>query len=281
VDFFRVVEVFPPLFPLRGEVHEALGLEDKMERFVEDIRAVRDLGDLFLVANLKDPSLLKLSTVEAAFLLQDRIRVRAAPVLVVRDMNRLQFLSTAVTAIYFELDSLMVAWGDSYPASTKVTNVRDFPSLGRALHEVNSIRRQARSPIRLLAPVDLNRLRTPKGIAQAKERLRAGADFLLAQPPTTDATDVFDSHAALLKAAGLEDRVLLNVFPFTDGADMKECEDKFGWRLPRGIHEAATAGSEKLRKTNREVVARLRDEGFPGVYLSTRGSPSVAATLFE
>jgi 5,10-methylenetetrahydrofolate reductase len=279
VGFFRVVEVFPPMFPFREDDREPLALDEKVERFVEDVRGARDFGDLFLVANVKDPELLKLSSVEAAFILQDRTRVRAAPALVVRDMNRLQFLSTVVTAISFELDSLLVVWGDSYPASAKATNVRDFSSLGRALHEVNSIRRKARSPMRLLAPVDLNRLDSPKGKAQAEERLRAGAQYLLAQPPTTDAEEAFDTHSALLKKSGMSDRILLNIFPFRDERDVTECERNFGWRLPKGLHQAAAAGGDSLVSSEREVVRRLREEGFPGVYLSTRGAPSIATKL--
>jgi hypothetical protein len=279
VGFLRVTEVFPPLFPRGNHVQAPLDLERELERFVEDVRDIREFGDLFLVANVKNPELLKVSTVEAAFLLQDRIRIKAAPVLVVRDMNRLQFLSTVVTALSFELDSLMIAWGDAYPASAKATNVRDFSSLGRAMHEANSIRRQARSSIRLLAPIDLTRLRSPRGVAQAKERLRAGAEFLLAQPPTTDAGAAFDLHSRTIEKAGLKERVLLNVFPFKDTIDVQDCERRFGWSLPRSLRETASRGESFLVESERDVIERLEQEGFPGVYLSTRGTPSVAARL--
>ncbi len=267
------------MFPLQEGSSAPLDLEEKVGRFVEDVRGVREFGDLFLVANVKNPELLKISTVEAAFMLQDRLRVRAAPVVVVRDMNRLQFLSTVVTALSFELDSLMVAWGDAYPPSAKATNVRDFSSLGRALHEVSAIRRQTRSRIRLLAPIDVNALRRRSGIALAKERLRAGAEYLLAQPPTTDQEETFDRHAKVLEDSGMKDRVLLNVFPFRDLGDVVECEKNFGWKLPVALHKAAAEGRAALLETEKEVAGRLRTEGFPGVYLSTRGSAAIAASL--
>lgn len=279
--FLRVVEVFPPLFPFYEGAHEPFGLEDKIEGFVEGVRRIRDRGDLFLVANNKRPELLKLSTVEAAYILQDRLKVKAAPVIVARDMNRLQFLSTVVTVLAFGLDSAMIAWGDAYPASARVTNVRDFPSLGDALREVASIRRQASSAIRLLAPVDLNRLSNPRGVAQAKERLRAGADLLLAQPPTTDAESTFDGHSSTLEKSGLKDRVLLNVFPFRSRKDVEECEKFFGWRLPRSLHPRAENGKSSLAEVERAIVRRLRADGFPGVYLSTRGDPSAAETILS
>ena len=256
-------------------------LDEKLDRFVEDVRGIRAFGDLFLVANVKNPDLLKVSTIEAAFVLQDRIRVRAAPVLVVRDMNRLQFLSSVVTALSFELDSLMVAWGDRYPPSARATNVRDFASLGSALHEVSSVRRKARSAIRLLAPIDLTRLANAKGVAQAKERLRAGATFLLAQPPTTDADEVFEKHSRALERAGLKDHVLLNVFPFRDQKDVDDSEKYFGWKLPPSLRAAASKGESALVDVEREVLSRMREEGFPGVYLTTRGNPSVAARLLR
>jgi len=279
VGFLRVVEVFPPLFPVGSADNAPLELEQKLDRFVEDVRGVRDFGDLFLVANVKDPDLLKVSTIEAAFVLQDRIRVRAAPVLVVRDMNRLQFLSSVVTALSFELDSLMVAWGDRYPSSARATNVRDFASLGSALHEVSSVRRKARSPMRLLAPIDLTRLGTSQGVALAKERLRAGATYLLAQPPTTDADEVFDKHSRALEKAGLKGSVLLNVFPFRDQKDVGYSEKYFGWKLPPSLHGVASKGEVALLDLEKEVVRRMREEGFPGIYLTTRGNPSVAERL--
>ncbi len=276
-----MVEVFPPLFPLREGARAPIGLEREMESFVEGVSRVREFGDLFLVANVKKPELLKLSTVEAAYILQDRLKVKAAPVIVARDMNRLQFLSTVVTALSFELDSAMIAWGDRYPASARITNVRDFSSLGAAIQEVASIRRQAGSPIRLLAPIDLGRLSSPRGVTQAKERLRAGADFLLAQPPTTDPESTFDAHLSALERSGLKNRVLLNVFPFRDRKDVERCEKYFGWNLPKRLYAAAADGEPALLELERAIVHRIRADGFPGVYLATRGNPGVAESLLS
>ncbi|MDA4119308.1 MAG: hypothetical protein OK436_01855, partial [Thaumarchaeota archaeon] len=169
----------------------SIGLEDKTERFVEEVRSIRDLADVFLVASLKDPQTLKLSTTEAARLLQDRLRVETAPVIVVRDMNKPLFLSTVLTGMSLDFGSMMLAWGDKYPPNAGATNIRDFSNLGEAIAEASSMRRRARAPTRFFAPVDISRLGQEEGDALAKSRLRAGADYLLAQPPSLD-SDTLD-----------------------------------------------------------------------------------------
>jgi hypothetical protein len=77
----------------------------------------------------------------------------------------------------------------------------------------------------------------------------------------------------------MSDRILLNVFPFRDERDVAECERNFGWRLSKKLHRTAAAGGDSLVRSEREVVRRLREEGYPGVYLSTRGAPSIASKL--
>ena len=110
-------------------------------------------------------------------------------------------------------------------------------------------------------------------------RLRAGADMLLAQPPTTDAEETFDRHASTVRKAGLEGRVILSVFPFKGERDVRLYERKFGWALPKALHRAAARGEGHLLETGREVVRRLRSEKQPGVYAITRGDPAVAERL--
>jgi 5,10-methylenetetrahydrofolate reductase len=278
--FLRVVEVFPPLFPISHKENGSIGLEEKTERFVEEVRSIRDLADVFLVASLKNPEILKLSTSEAARLLQDRLRVQAAPVIVVRDMNRLQFLSTVLTGISLDFGSMMFAWGDNYPASAGATNVRDFSNLGEAIGEAGSIRNRARASTRFFAPVDVDRLGQEKGEALAKSRLIAGADYLLAQPPCFD-SDTLDRLVSGLEKSGIKDKVLLNVFPFKDSKDLDYCEKYFGWKFPKHFRELAVSGESALLREERDVVRRLRNEGFPGLYVSTRGNPSVARSLLS
>ncbi len=278
--FLRVVEVFPPVFPSDRGARGPIPLEERMEMFVEEVRGIRQYADLVMVANIKDPGLVKLSTLEAALLLQDRLRVEAVPVVVVRDVNRLQFLSTVLTAMASGLSSIMLAWGDRYPRSARATNVHDFGSLAEAIRESSKLRARLRSPARFLAPVDLTRLRGSAGVALAQGRVRAGADLLLAQPPTT-AVQALEAHASLLRSAGLADSTLLSVFPFRDSADVRTCEKKFGWRLPRSLHEAAQGGESSLLEVEREVIRGLRAGGYPGVYVSTRGTPAVAARLLS
>ncbi len=277
----KVIEVFPPLFPSSAIERGHLDLGAKVERFVEEARSLRALADVILVADVKNQDFLKFSTLEASAILKERLGVQAAPVIVARDMNRQRFLSTILTGLGLGLSSMMIVWGDRYPVGSGSTNVRDFRSLADAIRRASRIGKMARSPLLLFAPVDLNSLSSQEGMERARERLRAGADYLLAQPPTTDPGATFDTHSSLLGASGLKDKVLPNVFPFRSAKDVRECERYFGWRLPRALHEDAARGEAVLFEAERAVVRRLKREGFPGVYLSTRGTPSVARMLLS
>jgi len=280
MGFLRVVEVFPPLFPSSRRKEDRIDFEHSLERFLDDARRVRAYADVLLVADVKNTNLLKFSALEAAALLKERLRVEVAPVLVSRDFNRPRLLSIVLTGLSLELDYLMFAWGDAYPAAFGATNVRDFQSLAEVLREAALLRRRARAATRFLAPVNVHRLANPGAIRRARERLREGADYLLAQPPTTD-MEALDRHAKLLRGAKLKDRVLLNVFPFRDLKDVRECEAYFGWRLPESLRGIARKGERALVEAEREVVRALRDQGFPGVYLNTRGSPAIAERLLS
>ena len=97
--FLRVVEVFPPSFSIPAARGEPINLRERLVSFVEEVDAIRRVADIILVADVKDFRLLKVSSIEAAVLLQDRLDVTAAPVLVIRDLNRLRFLSTVLTGI--------------------------------------------------------------------------------------------------------------------------------------------------------------------------------------
>jgi hypothetical protein len=275
--FLRVVEVFPPFFPRKGKVD----VDGGIDRFLEEVREVRDLADVLLVANLKTPGVVQVSPVETAAMLQELLRVDAAPVVVLRDGNRRQFLSAVLTALSLDLASIMVARGDDLPASERSSNVRDYATLAEAIGEAAALRRRAGSDLKIFAPMDLERLGKPGGRAVGRRRLAAGAALLLSQPPTTDPGATYDKHMGLLRGTPLQDQVLLNVFPFRDAKDVRRCERYFGWKLPERVHLAARGGRESLDSLARGVVARLRDEGAPGVYLSTRGSPAVAKTLLN
>ena len=278
MGFLRVVEVFPPLFPSSRRKEDHIDFEHSLERFLDCVRSVRTHADVILIADVKNTKLLKFSALEAAALLKERLRVEVAPVLVARDSNRPRFLSSVLTGMSMALDYLMFAWGDVYPSAARATNVRDFRSLAEALREADLVRTRARAATRFFAPVNVEGLATPGEVVRARGRLRAGADYLLAQPPTAD-VEALDRHANLLLQAKLKDRVLLNVFPFRDLKDVMECETYFGWRLPESLHRTAERGGRALLEAEREVVVALRDRGFPGVYLNTRGTPAVAERL--
>jgi len=275
MGFLRVVEIFPPLFPDSARRGGRVDLKHGIERFVEQALTVRQFADVILVADVKNPKLLELPTIEAAAMLKERAGLDAAPVLVVRDFNRRQFLSSVLTCLSLELGHMMFAWGDDYPPRSGATNVRDFETLAQSIREAALLRKRAAAPTRFLAPVNVGLLSSSEEVARARGRLRAGAEYLLAQPPTTD-PDTLGRHEALIRGARLRDRVLLNVFPFRDLADVRECEAYFGWSLPDSLHGIAAKGQRALFDAEKDVVARIRRRGLPGVYLNTRGTPRIA-----
>jgi 5,10-methylenetetrahydrofolate reductase len=276
VAFQRIIEVFPPMFPGSGK--DPIDLEGKVAKLVAEMWNIKSLFDLTLVANVKNPVKVKLSTIISASLLQSNLRINAVPSIVARDENRLQLASSVLTAIELGLHGMMLVWGDRYPAEAHATNVRDYHSLAEVIREAAGLRRRAGSDIRILAPVDLRLLRNKSGIELARSRLRAGAQFLLAQPPTTDAATL-DVHLSRLETTGLKKRVMLNVFPFRDGEDVRHCEEYFGWKLPKALHTLATRGRNALLDEARDVQERIRAAGLPGVYVSTRGTPAVAKDI--
>ena len=280
MGFLRVVEVFPPFFPLGSRVSEGINIREKTELLLEAARSIRGLADVILVADVKNPKLLKLSTIETARILKEHLRVEAAPVIVLRGANRQKFLSEVLTGITSGLGWMMIAWGDDYPGKGPA-NVRDFSSLSSAIREASSLRARTRTSTRFFAPVNVDRLASRKGMSLAKKRLRAGAEYLLAQPPTSDAEETFERHLSLLEGAGLKSRVLLNVFPFWDAKDVTACEKYFGWKLPRTLHRTADRGNAPLLESERAVIRRIREEGLPGVYVNSRGVPGTAERLLS
>jgi 5,10-methylenetetrahydrofolate reductase len=280
MGFVCVVELFPPLFPYSQRKESQIDFEQGIRRFIDQARSVGGIADIILIADVKDPNLLKLSAVEAAVLLKERAGIDAAPVLVLRDSNRKTFLSSVLTCFSLELGHLMFAWGDDYLPRSGSSNVRDFTSLAQSIGEAAQLRRRARMRTKFLAPVNVERLSSKGEGARARDRLRAGAEYLLAQPPTTD-LKTLERHGTLLRETKLWDRVLLNVFPFKDSEDVRECEAYFGWRLPKSLRDTAEKGHRALFEAEREVVGALRDQRFAGIYLNTRGTPGLAKQLLS
>lgn len=279
--FTSIVEVFPPSFSSDETKEPMIGLRQKTRDFVERVKRLQRIADAILVADVKDTGRLKLSAVHSAALLKDMSGVDAIPVITARDSNRPAVLSSVVTALSMGLTSLMLVWGDRYAVSDRAKNVYDFTSLSEVLRQARDLSSRANTECRLLAPVDLSLLNTERGLRLAKERLRSGADLLLAQPPTTDAEATLPKHRKLIARAGLDDRVLLNVFPFRDAADVEGCRKKFGWDLPEKLDRIARGGEKALLKEAREVSAGIRSGGLAGVYVSTRGRPEHARFILD
>lgn len=279
MKFLRVVEVLPPTFPSAKGPPGSINLTGSVTGLVKSIAAIRGCSDLILVADVKNPDVLKLSSIHVASVIQRRAGVKAAPVITVRDSNRPHLRSTILTAFVLGLDSLMLVWGDRYPASAGVSNVYDYDDLTDTIADASRVAKRAGVKARILTPVTLTSLASEKGVARAKSRLDAGADFLLAQPPTTDSGATFEYHLGLLESSGLRSRVLLNTFPFRDSQDVRDCELYFGWKLPRRVHELAMSGRRSLLAEARAVAWKIRESGLPGVYVSTRGRPILARTV--
>lgn len=258
-----------------------IALDAAFDAFVEGVKETARYSDLTLVASVKDPALVRFDPVHAAVMLRERLQIDVAPVVVSRDQNRPQLLSSVLAGMQRGLTSVMLAWGDDLPASSGASNVRDIVSLSDAISDVSKLAARAGRSMRVLAPVDLSRLARPRGASVASGRIGAGAELLLAQPPTTDPGETFDSHAALIDRAGLNGKVLPGVFPFKDRDDVRRYEGLFGWSLPARVHDSAASGRRGMVELERQVVGRLKDEGFPGVYFATRGAPETAREVLS
>ena len=76
-------------------------------------------------------------------------------------------------------------------------------------------------------------------------------------------------------------KVLLNAFPFRNKEDVDACRAKFGWNIPAVVDKLAGEGEARLLKESKLVVEKLRENGLPGVYVSTRGRPELARFILE
>ncbi len=68
--FLRVVEVFPPLFPFKGK-KSSIDLEKSLDDLLEAVGDIRRYADLILVVTVKNPELLKVSSVRTAAAIQE------------------------------------------------------------------------------------------------------------------------------------------------------------------------------------------------------------------
>lgn len=279
-SFTSIVEIFPPVFSVSEEVEPSIGLRQKTRDFVERVGRIKHLADSFLVADVKDPTRMKLPTVLSASILRERAGVDAIPVITARDSNRVAIVSSLLSAFAYGLTSVMLVWGDSYDGQGP-KNVYDFRSLSDAIELARDLARRCGISCRFLAPVNIHTLGTKRGLALARGRLASGADMLLAQPPTTDSVSALQEHAGLLTKAGLDERVLLNVFPFRDLEDIETCRRKFGWKLPRRLDSIGRRGESALLLEAKRVADAIERLGLPGVYVTTRGRPEVARFILD
>jgi 5,10-methylenetetrahydrofolate reductase len=278
--FTSIVEVFPPVFSADEGLEPSIGLRQKTRDFVERVRRIQALADSFLLADVKDVTRMRLPTVLSASILREQTGVDAIPVITARDSNKPAVTSSLLSAFSLGLTSIMLVWGDRYEDEGP-KNVYDFRSLAELIRLARRLAERSGSKCRFLAPVDLSALGSVKGIRLAKERLASGADMLLAQPPTTDSVSALPRHARLVEKAGLEGRVLLNIFPFRDIKDIASCRIKFGWELPTRLDSIGRGGERALLSEAKKVAEAIERRGMPGVYVTTRGRPEVARFILD
>jgi 5,10-methylenetetrahydrofolate reductase len=280
--FTTVVEIFPPNFNAETAKEPLLGLRQKTRDIVTRVKKVQDLADCVLVADMKDIGRLKLSSIYTAALLKQELDTEVIPVIAARDGNRSAVRTLFLSALSYGLDSVMLVWGDKYNEGEGSRNVYDYPSLSVVIKEMRELADRADVKATILAPINVASLGTAKGDEIAASRIRSGTDCLLAQPPTSDASETLPQQLKVLEEKKLRQRVLLNVFPFRDKEDIAFCRKRFNWNIPVALERMAEEGGEaRLLKESRLVVERMRSERLPGVYVSTRGRPELARFILD
>lgn len=272
MHFLRLAEVFPPAI---GAGRHAVGRG--MNSFTEGVRKVSASADAFLVPDVKGSSPTRASPLASAAVLRDRCAVEVVPMIVARDVNRPALLSSVLASLVLGMDSVALMWGDPYRRGAR-SNVYDFDSLASAIAAARGLMGRAGVHGRIFAPVNVEKLRRAAEVDRARKRLEAGADWLLAQPPSGD-LGVLRSHASLLDSAGLAGKVLLNVFPLRGAADLERCRLRFGWTPPPSLARTARRGRSALLGEARAVARGIRAAGLPGAYVSTRGDPALLPVL--
>jgi 5,10-methylenetetrahydrofolate reductase len=279
--FTRLLEVFPPNFSIEVAREPLIGIKQKMRDMVTRVRKIEDLADAILVADMKDTGRLQLASIYTAAVLKDELGAEVIPVIPTRDMNRKAIRTMFLTCLSLGLESVSLVWGDPYAEGEGSKNVYDFRTLADAIADARQLADRADIPATLLSPVDIPALASKRGLGLAKNRLNSGADLLLAQPPTSDLARTLDKHVDLLKKHGLEKKVLHNIFPFRDKADIDSCRARFGWSLPPELDVISKEGEPRLLREARNVVEALEAENLAGVYVSTRGKPELARYILD
>lgn len=279
--FTRLIEVFPPNFSVEAAREPLIGIKQKMRDMVTRVQKIEGLADAIIVADMKDTARLQLGSVYTAAVLKEELGAEVIPVIPTRDMNKKAIRTMFLTCLSLGLESVSLVWGDPYAEGDGSKNVYDFRSLADAVAEARGLADRADVQATLMAPVDITALASARGVKLATSRLSSGADCLLAQPPTSDISRTLARHTALLKKHRLESKVLHNIFPFRNKADIDACRVRFGWDLPKELDDIAQAGEPSLLREARGVVEALEAQKSAGVYVSTRGKPELARYILD
>lgn len=273
--FISIVEVFPPSFNLDPNIEPNFGVKQKIKDFRERVRKILPYADAILLADVKDVSKVKISTIYAAQHLKQELGVDVIPVITARDLNSVAIRTSVITAISQGIEAIMFVWGDKYNHG-EAKNVYDYPRLASMIKDAIEISKRAGIDLTVFAPINLSSLSKGQSMDMILDRLKCGASLLLAQPPTTDSISTLNEHIKIIKEHKLNGKVLLNIFPFRDKDDIVSIRKKFGWSLPKQLDEIATGGEPSLLKEAKKVADMIRESGLPGIYVSTRGKPELA-----
>jgi 5,10-methylenetetrahydrofolate reductase len=279
--FTRLIEVFPPNFSAETAKEPLIGIKQKLRDMVTRVQKIEGLADAIIVADMKDTGRLQLASVYTAAVLKEELGAEVIPVIPTRDMNKKAIRTTFLTCLSLGLESVSLVWGDRYADGEGAKNVYEFRSLAEAVSDARQLADRSDVQATLLSPVNITALSSAKGLRLASTRLSSGADCLLGQPPTADLSTTLGRHTALLKQHGLDKKVLHNIFPFRNEADIQACRARFGWALPKELDALAKEGEPRLLKEARGVVDALQADKQAGVYVSTRGKPELARYILD
>jgi 5,10-methylenetetrahydrofolate reductase len=271
--FLRVVEVFPP-----GAAGGPSGVGELVsaQKWVSEVWKVVPYADVVMVAELGTRGS-RPTTIEPSALLASTLGVRVLPVVSAALTGKGAFSAAVREAISKGIKGIVPVWGDR----GKSPKEGGFVGLWEAVTAARDIAMDHGGDFLIMAPANLSKFGRSKHLKLLSSRLENGADYLLAQPPTMDSEEAFALHQKALKDSGLMEKVIPQVFPFKDWEDVKKCRQKFGWEVPGRMAQVAARGEEALLDEAALVARRLRQEGFAGVYLSTRGRPELAARVLR
>ncbi len=286
-NFVRIVEVFPPGFPISTNSKKngnapKYDLSARFEQLADAVSRVESIADAFSIPELRDGLRIHLSSVGIANELRRRTGNDFVPTLTLRDSNLQSLLGTISFAIFAGIENLLLVRGDPFPPGNGgiSKNVYELKKLSSFVETVRTLEKSISSEHQLciLSPVNLLRSDNPKYIATLKEREISGIDIFLAEQMFEN-LESYLARIKQLRKFGISKPIIHTLFPLKNYEDAVSCHQRFGWQIPeRELLELRTGGPgyglEMARRRYRWLL-ESRDL-VEGVCISTRGNPVVA-----